>query len=360
MVAFLETSLPQAKVSPELLDKWHNEFTPGKFGLNDQGFLARVHPLELWLVKYMQDNEDTTIDSALSASKNERQTVYEWLFKTPHLKAQDIRIRSLIENESFNEIHKQWRKVGYPFNSMVPSLASALGSSGDRPIALAELVGIILNDGMRYPLVRLDELHFAPETPYEVMLQRTDKNQGERVLKPEVARALKQAMSDVVSSGTARRVHQAYKRSDGQPYVIGGKTGTGDHRHETYGPGGQVLSSKVVNRTATFAFYLGDRFFGVISAHVPGPEAAKFDFTSALAAELLKVLSPSLVPMIERSGAALTPFPAVERKTASTATKNAKDLSLAESPLAGTTSAPSANKSRSGALKKRLILPPPM
>jgi hypothetical protein len=71
-----------------------------------------------------------------------------------------------------------------------------------------------------------------------------------------------------------------------------------------------VLSSKVVNRTATFAFYLGDRFFGVISAHVPGPEAANFDFTSALAAELLKILAPSLEPMIERSGAALSPFPA--------------------------------------------------
>jgi membrane peptidoglycan carboxypeptidase len=360
MISFLETTLPQAKVSPELLDKWYNEFTPGKFGLNDQGFLARVHPLELWLVKFMQDNEDATIESALSESKDERQLVYEWLFKTPHLKAQDIRIRSLIENESFNEIHKQWRKVGYPFNSMVPSLASALGSSGDRPIALAELVGIILNDGMRYPLVRLDELHFAPETPYEVMLQRADKNQGERVLKPEVARALKRAMSDVVSAGTARRVHQAYKRSDGQPYVIGGKTGTGDHRHETYGPGGQVLSSKVVNRTATFAFYLGDRFFGVISAHVPGPEAAKFDFTSALAAELLKVLSPSLVPMIERSGAALSPFPAAEKKGATLASSSTKNTPIGTIPLTGSDSLPSANKSRPGALKKKLILAPPM
>ncbi len=360
MISFLEATLPQAKVSPELLDKWYNEFTPGKFGLNDQGFLARVHPLELWLVKFLQDNEDATLESALAESKEERQIVYEWLFKTPHVKAQDIRIRTLMENESFNEIHRQWRKLGYPFNSMVPSLASALGSSGDRPIALAELVGIILNDGMRYPLVRLDELHFAPETPYDVTLHRTDRGGGERVLKPEVARALKRAMGQVVSSGTARRVHQAYKRSDGQAYVIGGKTGTGDHRHETYGPGGQVLSSKVVNRTATFAFYLGDRFFGVISAHVPGPEAAKFDFTSALAAELLKVLSPSLVPMIERSGAALSPFPA-QPKVSLTKASQGPPVASPEGTLPSSVDDPlQKRKSRSGALKKKLILAPPM
>jgi hypothetical protein len=52
---------------------------------------------------------------------------------------------------------------------------------------------------------------------------------------------------------------------------------------------------------------LGDRFFGVISAHVPGAEAAKFDFTSALAAELLKILSKALMPLIELSGAQLAP-----------------------------------------------------
>jgi membrane peptidoglycan carboxypeptidase len=315
--SFLSEHLPQAVLTQELLDRWYAEFAPGRFDLNDQAYLARVHPLELWLVRYLQEHApanlgtsgvQTKIEEILAASSNERQLVYKWLFKTPNTRAQDIRIRSLIENESFIEIHKQWRLMGYPFNSMVPSLASALGSSGDRPIALAELVGIILNDGVRYPLVRLDELHFAAETPYEVALSRREEGAvGERVLKPEVARALRGAMASVVSGGTARRVYQAFKRSDGASYVIGGKTGTGDHRHESYGPGGQVIASRVVNRTATFAFYVGDRFFGVISAHVPGPEAAKYDFTSALAAQLLRVLAPAINPLIERAGSALGP-----------------------------------------------------
>ena len=34
--------------------------------------------------------------------------------------------------------------MGYPFASLTPSLATAIGSSGDRPAALAELMGIIL------------------------------------------------------------------------------------------------------------------------------------------------------------------------------------------------------------------------
>jgi hypothetical protein len=163
-------------------------------------------------------------------------------------------------------------------------------------------------------------------------------------------------MGNVVEHGTARRVFQSYKRSDGKPYVIGGKTGTGDHRYETYGPGGQVLSSRVVNRTATFAFYIGDRFFGVISAHVPGQDAAKFDFTSALAAELLKVLSPSLVPMIERAGTELTPFekPRAKSDTAVAARANTpiEDPNIEQAASAQT--APPKPK------RKILVLPPPV
>jgi membrane peptidoglycan carboxypeptidase len=356
LTKFLQQTVPQATLSEPLVEKWYNELQPGKFNLNDTGFLARVHPLELWTVRYLQDHPRASIRELLDASKDERQQVYEWLFKTPHTRAQDIRIRTLMETESFLEVHKQWKKVGYPFNSMVPSLASAIGSSGDRPIALAELVGIILNDGVRYPSVRLDELHFAAETPYEVALRRVDKGQGERVLKPAVARALKRAMGNVVEHGTARRVFQSYKRSDGKPYVIGGKTGTGDHRYETYGPGGQVLSSRVVNRTATFAFYIGDRFFGVISAHVPGQDAAKFDFTSALAAELLKVLSPSLVPMIERAGTELTPFESPHTKSKGTVASK----STADTQAPPIEPPPPAQAAPAKPKRKILVLPPPV
>jgi hypothetical protein len=53
----------------------------------------------------------------------------------------------------------------------------------------------------------------------------------------------------------------------------------------------------VVNRTATFVFFVGDRFYGTISAYVPGEDAAEFSFTSSLPVELLRQLAPLLQPL---------------------------------------------------------------
>jgi hypothetical protein len=57
-----------------------------------------------------------------------------------------------------------------------------------------------------------------------------------------------------------------------------------------------LLESRVVNRTATFAFYLGDRYFGTLTALVPGEQAGQFGFTSSLTAQILKTLLPQLQP----------------------------------------------------------------
>jgi hypothetical protein len=61
-----------------------------------------------------------------------------------------------------------------------------------------------------------------------------------------------------------------------------------------------MISSRVVDRTATFVFFLGDRYFGTVTAYVPGGDAARFHFTSALAVQLLKVLEPELKPLIDQ------------------------------------------------------------
>jgi len=86
--------------------------------------------------------------------------------------------------------------------------------------------------------------------------------------------------------------------ADGKPIRVGGKTGTGDHRFQTVGADGEVKNSRVMNRAATFAFYLGDRFYGVVTAFVPGAKAANYDFTSALPVQILKELQPVLQPLI--------------------------------------------------------------
>jgi len=81
--------------------------------------------------------------------------------------------------------------------------------------------------------------------------------------------------------------------------VVGGKTGSGDNRFETFDRRGAVLSSRATNRTAAVVFYIGDRYFGVISAFVDGPEAARYRFTSALPAALLRILAPAISARLE-------------------------------------------------------------
>jgi hypothetical protein len=123
------------------------------------------------------------------------------------------------------------------------------------------------------------------------------------VLPAEVAATVRRALSDVVLEGTGKRMQSAYHAADGRPLVLGGKTGTGDNRFDSFSAGHALIESRVVDRTSTFVFYLGDRFFGTITAYVPGHKAAQFHFTSALAVQLLKAMSPQIQPLFERPNA---------------------------------------------------------
>lgn len=184
----------------------------------------------------------------------------------------------------------------------MPSYATAIGVSGDTPAALAKLVGIILNDGVLYPTLSIERLHFAAGTPVETILARR-LTPGEQLLSPAIARLVRREMIGVVENGTGRLIHGGIKLPDGRVIPVGGKTGTGDNQFRVYGARGEVLGSRAVNRTAAFAFFIGDRFFGTILAFVPGKEAADYKFTSALAVQILKDLTPIFGPMIERAEA---------------------------------------------------------
>ncbi|QXH99479.1 penicillin-binding protein [Pseudomonas monsensis] len=299
---FVRSHLKGAKLTEKLTDdrliRLYDAYGPGSFDLPDQGFIAKVHPLDLWMMGYLLKHPDATFSEIVKASHFERQEVYSWLFKSKHKGARDSRIRTMLEIEAFLEIHQRWQKVGYPFDHLVPSLATAIGSSGDRPAALAELIGTILNDGVRMPTLRIDSLHFAAGTPYETQLVN-DPHVGKRVMPSEVANAMREALSQVVDAGTAKRVSGSFKLADGSPLAMGGKTGTGDNRIEAIGSGGRILSSKSINRTATFVFYIGEHHFGTLTAFVPGRSAENFKFTSALPVQVLKGMAPILTPYLQ-------------------------------------------------------------
>jgi len=305
--AFLRAHLPAAAPRGEAeLRALYERYAPGRFSLSDRGYLARVHPLELWLLAHLREQPRATQSEVISASAAERQEVYGWLLRSRFKQAQDSRILQLIEADAFAEIHRSWQRLGFPFDSLVPSYATAIGSSGDRPAALAELLGIIVNDGLRQPAVQLEALHFAGGTPYETLLRR-QPGEGERVLAPEVTQTLRRAMMDVVDQGTARRLRGVLLGPGGQPLVVGGKTGTGDNRVQAYGPRGVLVGSRVVNRTATFVFFIGDRHFGIVTAYVPGLAAEGYRFTSALPVTIVKTLAPLLTPVLGPAAAAACP-----------------------------------------------------
>lgn len=282
-----------ASMNEAILANLFEQNAPSAYSLADRGYVTQIHPLEIWLVGWMRNNPGADFEAAMSASAKERVEVYDWLFSASRKDAQDRRIQSLIEVEAFEALHKDWKRLGYPFNNLTPSYATAIGSSGDRPAALAELMGIIVNDGVRLPVARLKSLHFAVGTPYETHF-RARQPKPEALFPKEVAQTVKKALGLVVETGTAVRLHGAIKDAADNPVAIGGKTGTGDHRYVRYGPGGQLLESRAVNRTATFVFYLGDRYFGTFTALVPGKDAENYQFTSSLTAQILKNLLPKL------------------------------------------------------------------
>lgn len=302
--AFLRDNVPDETLSDTLLEDLYRRSEPSRQTLSDLGFLARVHPLELWVAAHVIRNPSASLQEVLAESAEARVEVYGWLFRTRRRDAQDERIRTMLEMEAFQGILRRWRRVGYPFENIVPSIGTAIGSSGDRPLALAELAGILVAGGVRHPLSLVTEIRVAEGTPYEARFRRRPR-EAERVLGEEVAAAARDAMLDVVALGTGRRALGALTASDGRPLAVGGKTGTGDNRFRVFAPGGALLQERVVNRTSTFVFFAGDRYFGVITAYVPGPEAARYRFTSALPAQLLRVLGPRL----EGLDAPLSPVP---------------------------------------------------
>jgi membrane peptidoglycan carboxypeptidase len=319
LCTFLKGRVPDSDLSEETLRGIYEKYSSGKWTLADLGYIARVHPLELWVAAHLFRHPEATLEDVLKKSAQVRQEVYRWLFRTPVRHAQNTRIRTLLEIEAFLEIHEGWKRLGYPFDHLVPSYATALGTSGDRPAALAELMGIIINNGLYMPTYPVEELHFAQDTPYELLL-RQRASRSEQVLRPEIAQVVKKALYEVVEGGTAIWVRHDFQRADGTEIRVGGKTGTGDDRCETFGPQGRLISSQIMNRTSVFAFFIEDRFFGVLTAFVPASEAAQHGFTSALPVGILKVLAPHLMPLVDAAG--------------STAQKERLDRAFAEASFA--------------------------
>jgi membrane peptidoglycan carboxypeptidase len=288
---------PAAGLSSDDLSKLYMKYGIGKFDLNDRGYIASVHPLELWTVNYLRDHPLATEIQLQDASRAVRFTAYSWLFKTRYHATQDRRIKRMVELQAFAEIGKSWRAQGYPFATITPSYAAAIGASGDRPVALAQLIGTIANGGKTLPVQTFSELEFGKGTPYETHFTRAATT-PRTALSPEIVDVVHGLLRDVVLGGTAKRLAAGMTFPDGQTLDVYGKTGTGDQRFNVFARGARLIESRKVNRSATFVFVIGDRFFGTLTANVHEPYAARYAYTSALSVQLLKSLAPALQALL--------------------------------------------------------------
>ncbi|HEX2932513.1 MAG TPA: transglycosylase domain-containing protein [Candidatus Binatia bacterium] len=298
----LKTWLEKSQVQTNEVEigKLFRAFSNPRLSLFDYAYLLSVNPLDLWCAGEFYQDPNLSWEDLYARSGEARHQTSAWLLNDRNRRAQDLRLRIRLEKDAFTRMTPYWQRLGFPFKTMVPTYATAIGSSSDRPVALAELVGILVNDGVRRPSVSLTKVHFAGETPYETLFEKLPEK-GEQVLAPEVARTMRKAMADVVEQGTARRLNGVFRLSDGKVVTVGGKTGSGDNRFETFNRAGGVISSRATNRTATFVFYIGERYFGVITAYVQGREAENYHFTSSLPVTLVKLLAPTLLAKLDKN-----------------------------------------------------------
>ncbi len=298
LAAWLEKN--QTPIKEQDISKLFRAYQNPRLTLVDYAYLLSLHPLDLWCASEYRKNPDLSWENLFASSNDARRQGSAWLLNPRNRRAQDLRLRIRMEKDAFARMVPYWQRLGFPFKTMVASYATAIGNSSDRPVALAELIGILVNDGVRRPNTELSNIHFAGGTPYETVFERKAEP-GQKVLAPEVARTVRKAMAGVVESGTARRLNGVFRLSDGKLITVGGKTGSGDNRLETFNRWGGVTSSRATNRTAAFVFYIGDRYFGVITAYVQGREAEKYHFTSALPVTLLKLLAPTIIAKLEKN-----------------------------------------------------------
>ena len=174
-------------IAPGELDRLARVFGNPAFTLLDYAYLLRLHPLELWCAGELARAPEARFDTLWANSAEPRRLCSAWLLDARHPHAQVIRLRTQIEREAFEQMTPEWRKLGFPFQHLVPSLATAIGASGDRPAALAELMGVVLADGLRRPTLEIEQLVFGANTPYHTALEATPQR-AERLLSAGVAR----------------------------------------------------------------------------------------------------------------------------------------------------------------------------
>ncbi len=263
-----------------------------RFSLDDRQYLSRVHPMWLEVGRMIGKDPKVTLEQTLDQTKDLRVAIYtKWLIEpkklTPgKIKAQIKAAGIMADKDAWAEINKFWALLGYKrtLKDTLANVISAAHSTED----LTNFNAVLLNGGKTVTSSSFLGIHIAEGTPHE-MHQKMSVPPSTQVMDPVTAAHTIKLLRNGVESpeGTSRRLFGAFKREDGTPYVVFGKTGTsadastGDFRGAfwTGGIGG------------CFAVTIGTYKFGA------GPSDR---FTSADPTQMLKNLAPEIEEMFKR------------------------------------------------------------
>ena len=292
----------------DAFESLHRRYAGEELNLNDRAYITDIHPIELWLAQTMLKNPDADYKDLRRGVVNLAPEIYQWLEKSNNEARKNLYIFTMLEQDAFDVIHKNWAEKGFPFPRLIPSFATSIGVSGDTPAALSTLMGVILNDGKRLPNTDFTEVHLGQNTPYEHNFVYHPAP-APQVLDANIAAVVKENLQNIVENGTARRAKNAVTLSNGETWALGGKTGTGDNRIEYLDRYGNVETSKVRNRTATFVFNFGERYFGTMVAYAGEENAEGEEFTSSLPVQAFKEIMKDLTPLLEAQQTPTAPAP---------------------------------------------------
>ena len=68
LAEFIARRLPNADLSNAALQTLRDKVGPDRWSLADRGYLAGVHPLELWVAAYLRQHPKATLGEAVAAS----------------------------------------------------------------------------------------------------------------------------------------------------------------------------------------------------------------------------------------------------------------------------------------------------
>ena len=171
----------------EDLANLYDKYAIDRFNLNDRGYIASVHPLELWTLNYLRE------PSATRRSTRFRKRAATCVCRRIRGSSRRVITRRRIaasngwsKLRAYDAIGKSWQALGYPFATLTPSYAAAIGASGDRPAALAQLIGVIANDGNKVPTESLTATRLRERHAVRNALQRAAVAPQQQ-LSPEIA-----------------------------------------------------------------------------------------------------------------------------------------------------------------------------